>query len=147
MNKNEKYIKALQKVAHDHFEMVESQMLSFRMAKLAARGFKGKVKINQNQWETLGKLPAERTGCEYMIDLSDESIRNLLWCKSCYDAIQLGLYASTDISDSINMINNDNLDGILTDREAMIAVSQVVISGIDGFKRMKAHVDVEMSNI
>lgn len=146
MNNNDKYMKPLQKVAHDHFEVVKSQMLLLRMAKLAARGFKGKVKINQEQWEMLGKPPVERVGYDLMIDLSNENIRNILWYKSCYDAIQLGLYASTDITDSINMINNDNLDGILTDREAMIAVSQVVISGMDGFKRMKAHVDVEMSN-
>ena len=66
--------------------------------------------------------------------------------RSAHDAIQLGLYASTDISDSINMINNDNLDSILTDREAMVAVSQVMIAGMNAFRDMKAHVESRMKN-
>ena len=44
------------------------------------------------------------------------------------------------------MINNDNLDNILTDREAMVAVSQVMIAGMNAFRDMKAHVESKMKN-
>lgn len=146
MADNSKYFEPLKKVAHDHFDIVQSELLSFKMARMIICGFKGMVNISEEQWISLGKPPASRSGSDYQIDLGSQEIIGLLWMRSAHDAIQLGLYASTDISDSINMINNDNLDSILTDREAMIAVSQVMIAGMNAFRDMKAHVESKMKN-
>ncbi len=144
MADNSKYMEPLKKIAHDHFEVVKSEMLLFRMARMIIGGFKGQCNVSEEQWLALGKPPATKVGSDYRIDLGNQETIGLLWMKSAHDAIQLGLYASTDISDSINMINNDNLDSLLTDREAMVAVSQVMIAGMNGFRDMKAHVDAEL---
>lgn len=145
MKNQDKYLEPLKKVASAHFDIVQDEMVSFHLGKLMATGFKGKCKISTSQWKSLGSPPAEKYENGYLLDLSDSRIVGVLWMKSSYDAMNMGCYAATDISDSINLINNDNLDHILTDREAMVAVSQVMISGMEGFKKMKSRVDSEMN--
>lgn len=144
---NEKYLKPLQQFAHDHFEIVKGELLAFRMAKMVATGFRGKCNVTRAQLSELGNPPAQSSGVDYLIDLGDMRVIGLLWMKSCHEAIQMGLYASTDISDSINMINNDNLDHVLTDREALIEMSQVITAGIEGFRKMKCYVDDELRSV
>lgn len=139
-----KYIEPLKSIAHNHFEIVQSELLLFRMARMVLSGFRGECNVTEEQWLSLGKPPARKVGSDYRIDLDNQETIGLLWLKSAYDAIQLGLYASTDISDSIHMINDDNLDSILTDREAMVAVSQVMVTSMNAFRDMQAHVDAEM---
>ena len=146
MADNEKYLKPLQAIAHSHFDMVQDQLVAFRLAKRLAAGGQGPVRISAEQVKALGDPPVIKDGDGFLLDLSNPVIVAVLWMKSAYDAMNLGLFASTDITDSINMINNDNLDHILTDREAMVAVSQVVVTAMNGYNGMKAHIDAAIKD-
>lgn len=45
MADNSKYMEPLKKVAHDHFDIVQSEIISFKMAQMIIGGFKGRVNI------------------------------------------------------------------------------------------------------
>lgn len=142
MADNSKYINILRNTASGNFQSVNGNSLIYKIAMMVIKqNFSGKVNISASQWEELGKPEAERHSSGYYLDLSNRKTLAMLLMKTSYEAMKLACYAATDITDAINSINNDNLDHILTDREAMVAVSQVMLTAMDGFKNMDNHVN------
>lgn len=143
---NSKYLDPLKKQASAHYDIVQDELVAFHMAKMIAKtGFQGGCKISEQQWKSLGEPPAKQMGDSYIINLGNPEIVGRLWMKSCFDAINLGCYAATDITDSVGKVNDDNLDKILTDREAMVAISQIAIAGMNAFREMKKETEEAMS--
>lgn len=140
MADNNKYLDIVKNTAGSNWKPVNDAMTALRLTQMIIKGEAAYVRISIEDWFALGQPPAQRDGNRYIIDTTNPKIIALMWGKSLLDVMNLGCYAATDISDAINQINNDNLDKILTDREAMIAVSQIVIEGISAFKRMQATV-------
>ena len=140
MTDNNKYFDLLKNTAKGNWKPVNDAITALHFSKAILKGEARYVRVSLEDWLSLGQPPAHRDGNAYIVDVTNPKIIALMWCKSLFDLMNLGCYAASDISDAINQINNDNLDHLLTDREAMIAVSQIVIEGIGAFRRMQANV-------
>ena len=141
MADNSKYLDPLKNVASGNWKPVTDAFTAWGLAKQILNGQATHVRVSIDDWFALGEPPAQKDGNRYIIDVSDPRVVAFMWGKTIAELMNLGCYAATDISDSINMINNDNLDHVITDREAMIAVSQIMMTGMDAFQKMKAQVD------
>ncbi len=141
MADNTKYLKVLEKTYNGNMPILESSIRLFKIGMMVAAGVNKKYGVGPEVWESLGKPTAQYVNNDaiegYFIDLADPKVLGELIACACHNAIQAGCFAATDISDAINAINNDNLDGKINDREAMIAVSQVMIAGMNAFKDLR----------
>ncbi len=141
MADNTKYLKVLEKTYYGNMPILESSIRLFKIGMMVAAGVDKKYGVGPEVWESLGKPTAQYVNNDtiegYFIDLGDPKVLGELIACACHNAIQAGCFAATDISDAINVINNDNLDGIINDREAMVAVSQVMIAGMNAFKDLR----------
>ena len=103
------------------------------------------MSVDKDILESLGNPPAEHIYIgdkdTYLINLGDLKTLSSLLTVECYKSVQAGCAAATDITDAVNAINNDNLDGVLSDREAMIAVSHIAIQGINTYQKYKQKLD------
>ena len=134
MADNGKYLKILENTYKGNYPIIENNVQLFKMGNK-------KYGVSTDVWEKLGKPTAQYVNNDmmegYFIDLGDPKTLGELLALACHSAVQAGCFAATDISDAINAINNDNLDGILTDREAMVATSQVMITGMNVFRDLQ----------
>ena len=141
MADNTKYLKILEKTYKGNFPIIENNVQLFKMGMIAASGGNKKYGVSTEMWEKLGKPTAQYVNNDmmegYFIDLGDPKTLGELLALACHSAVQAGCFAATDISDAINGINNDNLDGLLTDREAMVAASQVMITGMNAYRDLQ----------
>lgn len=150
MADNTKYLKVLEKTYKGNLPIVENNVRLFKIAMIAAMGGNKKYGVGPDVWESLGKPTAQYVNNDtiegYFIDLGDPKTLGELLAFACHSAIQAGCFAATDISDAINAINNDNLDGILNDREAMVATSQVMIAGMNAYRDLQKRSNDSIGN-
>ena len=148
MANNAKYLKALENTYNDSIPSINTTIHMFKLAMMVSNGFNKVYIVGKDIWESFGQPPAEQVNNSiaegYIIDLGDTKTLGTLWATTCFRAIQAGCFAATDISDAINLINNDNLDEVLTDREAMVAVSRVMTSGMNAFRDLQQRASESM---
>lgn len=141
MADNTKYLKVLEKTYNGNMPILDSCIRLFKIGLMVASGVNKQFGVGPEVWESLGKPTAQYVNNDsiegYFIDLSNPKVLGELLACAAHNAIQAGCFAATDISDAINAINNDNLDGVLNDREAMIAVSQVMITGMNAYRDLQ----------
>ena len=136
-----KYLDALANTAGGNWKPVTDAFTAWKLAKQILNGQETHVRVSVEDWFALGEPPAQQDGYSYIIDISDPKAVAFMWEKTTAALMNLGCCAAADISDSIQLINHDNLDHVITDRDAMTAVNQIMITRTEGFQRMKAQVD------
>lgn len=139
-----KYWNLVKNNMSSNWKPVNEAFAASECVKMILKGEATHVSISVDDWFSLGKPPAQKDGNRYLVDISNPKVIAMMWLKSLIDVMNLGCYAATDISDAMNALNNDNLDGIITDREAMIALSQITIESIKTFQNMHAEVERRM---
>ena len=141
MADNSKYLKVLEKTYNGNTPNLNSSIRLFKIGMMAATGVNKKLGIGPEVWESLGKPTGQYVNTDtiegYFIDLADPKVLGELLACAAHNAIQACCFAATDITDAISAVNNDNLDGVLNDREAMVAVSQVMMAGMNAYRDLQ----------
>lgn len=142
----ERYLNKLKNTQSTNEMAVYDAMMALKIVKHMMQGGTTHVRVSAEAWVALGKPPAQQEGNRYIIDTTDSRVVGLMWGKSVIDAMNLGCYAVSDISDAIGQIMYDNEDHVLTDREALTVTNQMLNEGMKIFQEMHTAVGEEVQS-